>query len=138
MRSNRGKRSLPREPQLFEIEKLSHEGRGLTRHEGQIVFVDGALPGETVRAEFTSRRGSYAEARTVEVGRNRVILGEVLWVHIGDEFVDAERLHVHADKLGLIARMHGAGWYARTSDLFEMRRMTVAVWVKQSGAEGAG
>lgn len=67
MRSNRRARSLPREPQLFEIEKLSHEGRGLTRFEGQIVFVDGALPGETVRAEFTSRRGSYAEARTLEV-----------------------------------------------------------------------
>jgi len=67
MRSNRRVRSLPREPQVFEIEKLSHEGRGLTRHEGQIVFVDGALPGETVRAEFTSRRGSYAEARTLEV-----------------------------------------------------------------------
>ena len=67
MRSNKRTRSLPREPQVFEIEKLSHEGRGLTRYEGQIVFVDGALPGETVRAEFTSRRGSYAEARTVEV-----------------------------------------------------------------------
>ncbi|MDY6984186.1 MAG: TRAM domain-containing protein, partial [Pseudomonadota bacterium] len=67
MRSNKRGRSLPREPQVFEIEKLSHEGRGLTRHEGQIVFVEGALPGETVRAEFTSRRGSYAEARTLEV-----------------------------------------------------------------------
>lgn len=67
MRSNRRARSLPREPQVFEIEKLSHEGRGLTRYEGQIVFVDGALPGETVRAEFTSRRSNYAEARTVEV-----------------------------------------------------------------------
>ncbi|HEY0963377.1 MAG TPA: 23S rRNA (uracil(1939)-C(5))-methyltransferase RlmD [Pseudomonadales bacterium] len=67
MRSNKRGRSLPREPQVFEIEKLSHEGRGLTRHEGQVVFVDGALPGETVRAEFTSRRGSYAEARTLEV-----------------------------------------------------------------------
>jgi 23S rRNA (uracil1939-C5)-methyltransferase len=67
MRSNRSKGSLPREPQTFEIEKLSHEGRGLSRHNGRVVFVDGALPGETVRAEFTSARGSYAEAKTVEV-----------------------------------------------------------------------
>jgi 23S rRNA (uracil1939-C5)-methyltransferase len=67
MRSNKRQRSLPREPQVFEIEKLSHEGRGLCRFEGQVVFVSGALPGETVRAEFTSRRGSYAEARTLEV-----------------------------------------------------------------------
>jgi flavin reductase (DIM6/NTAB) family NADH-FMN oxidoreductase RutF len=68
------------------------------------------------------------EARTVEVGRNRVILGEVLWVQIGDEFVDGERLHVRAEELGLIARMHGAGWYARTTDLFQMARVTVAEW----------
>jgi 23S rRNA (uracil1939-C5)-methyltransferase len=67
MRSNRRQRSLPREPQVFEIEKLSHEGRGMSRHEGRIVFIDGALPGETVRAEFTTVKGSYAEARTVEV-----------------------------------------------------------------------
>jgi len=64
---NRRQRSLPREPQAFEIEKLSHEGRGMSRHEGRIVFIDGALPGETVRAEFTTVKGSYAEARTVEV-----------------------------------------------------------------------
>jgi 23S rRNA (uracil1939-C5)-methyltransferase len=67
MRSNRRKASLPREPQAFEIEKLSHEGRGMSRHEGRIVFIDGALPGETVNAEFTTVKGSYAEARTVEV-----------------------------------------------------------------------
>lgn len=67
MRANRRQRSLPREPQLFEIEKLSHEGRGMSRHEGRIVFIDGALPGETVRAEFTTVKGSFAEARTVEV-----------------------------------------------------------------------
>jgi 23S rRNA (uracil1939-C5)-methyltransferase len=67
MRSNKRGRSLPREPQAFEIEKLSHEGRGMSRVEGRIVFIDGALPGETVRAEFTSVKGSYAEARTVEV-----------------------------------------------------------------------
>jgi 23S rRNA (uracil1939-C5)-methyltransferase len=52
---------------VFEIEKLSHEGRGMSRHDGRIVFIDGALPGETVRAEFTTVKGSYAEARTVEV-----------------------------------------------------------------------
>jgi 23S rRNA (uracil1939-C5)-methyltransferase len=39
----------------------------MSRHEGRIVFIDGALPGETVRAEFTTVKGSYAEARTVEV-----------------------------------------------------------------------
>lgn len=67
MRSHKRQRSLPREPQVFEIEKLSHEGRGMSRHEGRIVFIDGALPGETVKAEFTGGKSNFAEARTLEV-----------------------------------------------------------------------
>jgi len=67
MRSNNRRKSLPREPLLLDIEKLSHEGRGLARHEGKVVFVDGALPGERVIATFTASKGSYSEARAVEV-----------------------------------------------------------------------
>jgi len=67
MRSNNRRKSLPREPLLLDIEKLSHDGRGLARHEGKVVFADGALPGERVMATFTATKGSYAEARTVEV-----------------------------------------------------------------------
>lgn len=59
----------------------------------------------------------------VEVGTNRVLIGEILHVHIADEFYDAERGYVAADKLDLIGRMHGRGWYARTTDLFEMPRV---------------
>src|SRR5690606_9210294 len=43
------------------------EGRGLAHHEGRVVFVDGALPGETVLARLTNRRGSYMEAMTETV-----------------------------------------------------------------------
>ena len=78
------------------------------------------------------------EAKTVEVGRNRVILGEVVWVHVADGFVDAERMHVHAEKLRLIARMHGGGWYARTSDLFQIPRVSAADWAESNGRAAAG
>lgn len=59
----------------------------------------------------------------VEVGRNRVLIGEIVYAHIADEFYDAERGYVAAEKLDLIGRMHGRGWYARTTDLFEMPRV---------------
>lgn len=59
----------------------------------------------------------------VEVGNNRVLIGEILYAHIADEFYDAERGYVAAEKLDLIGRMHGRGWYARTTDLFEMPRV---------------
>lgn len=62
-------------------------------------------------------------ATIVDIGRNRVILGEILHARIADEFYDAKRGYVAADKLDLIGRMHGRGWYARTTDLFEMPRV---------------
>jgi len=67
MRRQRSRSKLPTEPVSLDITKLSHEGRGLAHHEGRVVFVDGALPGETVLARLTSRRGSYLEAATETV-----------------------------------------------------------------------
>ncbi|MEW5249797.1 23S rRNA (uracil(1939)-C(5))-methyltransferase RlmD [Microbulbifer discodermiae] len=49
------------------IEKLSHEVRGIARHEGKTLFVDNALPGETVKVQYTSSRSKFDEAVAVEV-----------------------------------------------------------------------
>lgn len=46
---------------------IAHGGAGLGRHEGRVVFVPYALPGETVRAEVTDDHGRYAQARVLEV-----------------------------------------------------------------------
>ena len=43
----------------------------MARHDGRVVFVRYALPGETVRARVTSERGSYWHAEAVEVARSR-------------------------------------------------------------------
>lgn len=60
------------------------------------------------------------------------ILGRVSHAHVADEFVlDRERCLIDTPKLKLIGGMHGAKWYARTSDLFEMTRPSWAEWVKQ-------
>jgi 23S rRNA (uracil1939-C5)-methyltransferase len=58
----RRRKNLPTTPITLEIEKLSHEGRGIAHHEGKVVFVAEALPGEIVDAVLTSRRESYDEA----------------------------------------------------------------------------
>jgi len=63
-RSRRGK-PLPTEPVEVFIESLSHEGRGIGRIEGKTVFVDGALPGETVQMQYTFQRGKFDEGRTI-------------------------------------------------------------------------
>ncbi|MEO5741679.1 MAG: TRAM domain-containing protein [Vicinamibacterales bacterium] len=49
------------------IEKPVAGGRMLARHEGQIVFVAGAIPGERVRARITRVSKQLAFADTVEV-----------------------------------------------------------------------
>jgi 23S rRNA (uracil1939-C5)-methyltransferase len=51
----------------IEIQDLSHDGRGVGRHEGKAVFVTGALAGETVRARQTGRNRNFDEAVTLEV-----------------------------------------------------------------------
>ena len=37
-------------------------------------------------------------------------------------------------KLGLVGRMHGRGWYARTTDRFEVKRITADEWADRKRA----
>ena len=68
MSNNRRRRqSLPVDLVTLTIERLSHEGRGVARNDGKIAFVDGALPGETVTAVYSSRRSQYDEMRLKDV-----------------------------------------------------------------------
>jgi flavin reductase (DIM6/NTAB) family NADH-FMN oxidoreductase RutF len=93
-----------------------------------------ALPSVRVAVPRLAESRVNLECRlhsVVEIGDNRIILGEVVFLHIDDEFVDAERLHVRADALGLIGRMHGGGWYTCTQDLFDLPRPTYADWLKK-------
>ena len=68
MRHSRRKRQkLPEEAVELQIQRLGHDGRGIASIEGKIAFVEGAIAGETVRAQFTSRRRQYDELRAVEI-----------------------------------------------------------------------
>ena len=56
-------------------------------------------------------------------GAALVVIGEVLAMHVEDHAVlDAARHYLDVPAMGLVARMHGRGWYARTTDLFELGR----------------
>ncbi|MCX7563366.1 23S rRNA (uracil(1939)-C(5))-methyltransferase RlmD [Xanthomonadaceae bacterium XH05] len=52
---------------VLDITDLSHDGRGVARHEGKAVFVTGALPGERVRADVRVSRKQFDEGRVLEV-----------------------------------------------------------------------
>ena len=69
-------RRIPAEPAEACVESLSHDGRGVARVDGKVIFIDGALPGERVLFQYTARRRSNDEGRVVEVlevSRDRVI-----------------------------------------------------------------
>jgi flavin reductase (DIM6/NTAB) family NADH-FMN oxidoreductase RutF len=60
---------------------------------------------------------------------NSLVLGRVLAMHVRDDLVlDPAKHYIDTPALKLIGRMHGTGWYARTSDLFKMDRIPRAEW----------
>jgi flavin reductase (DIM6/NTAB) family NADH-FMN oxidoreductase RutF len=72
------------------------------------------------------------ECRThtiVDVGNHAVVLGEVVAIWVRDDCViDPAKHYVDTPKLGLIGRMHGRGWYARTTDRLLMDRIALSDW----------
>jgi 23S rRNA (uracil1939-C5)-methyltransferase len=49
------------------IDGLAYGGSGVARHDGYVVFVRDAVPGDRVRAVVTKGKRAYAEARTVAI-----------------------------------------------------------------------
>lgn len=49
------------------VDKLSHDGRGIGNFQGKTVFVDGALPGEQVKARLKACHSRYSEAVVQEL-----------------------------------------------------------------------
>ncbi|MCC7275249.1 MAG: flavin reductase family protein [Alphaproteobacteria bacterium] len=71
----------------------------------------------------------------VEIGpRGRSILvGEVVHLHVRDDAVtDPVRLHVDPGRLDIVGRLGGFG-YVRTTERFDMKRISYAEWVARTG-----
>lgn len=51
----------------LRVDALAFGGSGIARWNTYVIFVQGAVPGDRVRAVVTKRKRSYAEARMVEV-----------------------------------------------------------------------
>ena len=49
------------------VESLAFGGAGVARLDGYVLFVQGAIPGDTVRAAVGKSTRAYAEARVIEV-----------------------------------------------------------------------
>lgn len=79
-------------------------------------------------AQFEAR-----EVQTLLIGETQVLIGELLVVHIRDEFFDAENHHVLTEKMGIVGRLQGGigGGYTRTQDTFHLQRLTYQEWLEK-------
>lgn len=69
--------------ELAEVTSLAHDGRGVAKIDGKVVFVAGALPGEQVRLQRYKRQRSHDEARVLEVVRAATERVEPRCAHYG-------------------------------------------------------
>jgi 23S rRNA (uracil1939-C5)-methyltransferase len=58
---------MPAPDTIVEITALSHDGRGIARLAGKAMFIEDALPGESVRFRIYKRHKEYDEAQATEV-----------------------------------------------------------------------
>src|ERR1700688_1605378 len=69
------------------------------------------------------------ELTTREIGRSRIILGQVVAMYVEDRFIDPAGPYVRAEELHAVGRMNGLGSYVRTRDAFlRMPRFTYEEW----------
>jgi len=90
-------------------------------------------PSTWVKPPRLSASPAQIEAREVEtvlIGNTQITIGELLAVHIRDEFIEKEKLHVLTEKMGIIGRLQGGegGGYSRTREPFRMKRLSYAEW----------
>ena len=84
-----------------------------------------AAPCEAVKTARILEAPASLDCRhhsTIEIGDNRLIIGEVLRVHVRDGVLDPDTWLIRSGTYAPIGRMQAPNWYCRTRDMFEMRR----------------
>lgn len=107
----------------FPSECNEVEMAGLTTAPSQVVKVP--------RIEQAHAALECKEYTTMEIGRSRIILGQVVAIFIEDKFVDPEGPYVRAEELHAVGRMNGLGSYIKTRDSFlTVPRISYEEWKK--------
>jgi 23S rRNA (uracil1939-C5)-methyltransferase len=135
--------------ETLTVESLDQEGRGIARRDGKAIFIEGALPGETVTCNITRRKPSYEVATlgaVVAGSASRVaprcphfgVCGGCSLQHLDARAQVAIKQRVLEDSLWHIGRLrpetmlpaiHGPAWGYR-----HRARLTVRFVPKKGGA----
>lgn len=130
------------------IESLDHEGHGVARAGGKVVFVDGALPGETVTYRILRRKPSFDSAQVETVLRaspHRVAprcpyfgkCGGCSMQHLDPAAQVAAKQRILEDNLRHIGRVHPGTMlravYGQTWEYRHRARLSVRYVAKKGG-----
>jgi len=140
---DRGDRDLA----TAEIESLNYDARGVARVAGKATFIDGALPGETVRFRYQDRRRRYDSGMLAEVLRASADRIEPACPHFGQcggcslqhlrpPAQIAYKQRILADALAHIGRVQPQQWLdPLTGPIWRYRRRArLGVrWVEKKG-----
>lgn len=83
------------------------------------------LPSSVVKPPRITKSPVSLECKNVgifEIGENRLIIGEVLRVHVREGILNPDTWLVNPAHYQPIGRMQSPHWYCRTSDQFELKR----------------
>ncbi len=62
------KKSLPKKQnQQVKIERIDQQGAGIAYHNNKPIFIEGALPDETVVVQVTEEKSKYARGRLIKI-----------------------------------------------------------------------
>jgi len=67
----------------IRVETMAAEGKCIARLDGQVIFLEGGAPGDTVRAEVTKVKSSFLEARVTEITAYSPDRAQPFCIHFG-------------------------------------------------------
>ena len=67
----------------LQIESLAYGGKGIAKIDNFVIFVKGAIPGQTVKARVYKKKKGFAEANTLEVIKESPKAVDVKCDHFG-------------------------------------------------------
>ena len=69
--------------QTVVIESIDQEGRGIAHHEGKVIFIEGALPGERVTYASYRRKPSFEMAQVTSITNHSYMRVQPKCIHFG-------------------------------------------------------